>query len=194
MRRLAAALRNRLEARLHPRRHRRALRTVVGRDAVREVLFVCLGNICRSPYAEVRLRQHLEEAGLDGRITVRSAGFIGPGRPSPETARMVATERGLDLEAHRARVLSRDHLRKSDLIFVMTNRQQRDLGWRYGRPDTLHLGDLDPGPIPRRDILDPIEKPPEVFREVYARIDRAVATLARELVTAERMVERDADP
>jgi protein-tyrosine-phosphatase len=179
-----------MERRLHPRRHRRALEAVASREAVREVVFICLGNICRSPYAELRLRRHLEEAGLDERIAVRSAGFIGPGRPSPDTARLVAEERGLSLDEHRARVLGREHLRGGDLILVMTNRQQRDLRWRYGRPDTLHLGDLDPGPIPRRDILDPIEKPAEVFREVYARIDRAVGALAEELIAAEAAVGR----
>ena len=185
-RRVAAWLRNGLERRLHRRRHRRALEAVQDKTSIRNVVFLCLGNICRSPYAEARLRRHLEVAGLADAMRVQSAGFVQPGRPSPPTARQVALERGLDLEEHRAEVLSGEHLRGSDLILVMTNRQQRDLRGRYGRPDTLHLGDLDPGPIPRRDILDPIEKPAPVFREVYERIDRAVETLAATLVRRRR--------
>jgi protein-tyrosine-phosphatase len=81
------------------------------------------------------------------------------------------------MTAHRSRTLTMSLLRRADLVLVMTSPQARDLRWRYGRPDVLLLGDLEPGPISCRDITDPYGHPLEVFREVYERIDRAVGTL-----------------
>lgn len=192
---MLAKIRNEVERLLHPRRHRLARKAVQERAPVRHVVFLCLGNICRSPYAEVRLRERLTEMGLDEHVRADSAGFLGPGRRSPAAAREVARERGLDLDDHHSRVLDRSHLREADLIIVMTNVQRRDLRGRYGRRDALHLGDLDPGPIPRRDILDPVERPPEVFQWVYERIDRAVEVLADELLRqASLLVRGSAEP
>ena len=183
-----------LERTLHPWRHLRALRALEA-SPVRSVTFVCLGNICRSPFAEYRLRALLEgpRAGV-GRTaptgpveglsqetpaaaSVDSVGFILPGRPSPEVAQSVAGEFGLDLTPHRSRILTDEVAATSDLLLVMTTRQLRDVGRRYPRARTLHLGDLDPGPVPRRDIDDPYGNPLETFRRVYRRIDRILPVL-----------------
>jgi protein-tyrosine-phosphatase len=188
-RRLAAVLRDGVERRLHPRRHRRARAAVVAAGPVGEVLFVCLGNICRSPYAEQRLRRALEEAGLGDRVRVRSTGFFPPGRSAPDSAVAVARERGVDLSVHRSEVISNPVLREADLVLVMTSRQLRDLRWNYGRPDTLHLGDLEAPPVPRRDLPDPYGKPEEAFREVYSRIDRASRLLAAVLAEGNPAVD-----
>jgi protein-tyrosine phosphatase len=181
-----------LERTLHPWRHRRALR-VLAASPVRSVIFVCLGNICRSPFAEYRLRALLRERdGAGARhpsrdaeehpegpvaLSVESVGLILPGRPSPEVAQSVAGEFGLDLTPHRSRLLTDEVAANSDLLLVMTTRQLRDVGRRYPRARTLHLGDLDPGPVPRRDIDDPYGNPPETFRRVYRRIDRILPVL-----------------
>lgn len=145
------------------------------------MLFICHGNICRSPYAEVALRR----PGLlrDHNIGVRSAGFIGPGRPSPAEALVVAERRGLDLVAHESRLMDLGELRSTDLLVVMDTRQQREVAAmaNRARADVLLLGDLDPRPIRRRTIRDPWGQDELAFEEVYARIDRCVAELAREL-------------
>lgn len=148
------------------------------RAPIEDVVFVCLGNICRSPYAEVRLRARLDEAGGAEGIRVRSIGFLPPGRPSPDRALEAARRRGLDLSEHRSRSISASELREADLVIVMTGKQRRELGWLHGRPDTLQLGDLDPVAGVGRNIQDPYGKPPELFDEVFARIDRAVEALA----------------
>lgn len=161
---------------LHPVRRRRLERRLRTSNPPGAVLFVCLGNICRSPYAEKALER--ATSGSPWTPAVASAGFLGPDRPSPEGARAVARSRGLDLSEHRSRQLSGELMATSDLIFVMDAVQARAIRRKSGRDDVFLLGDLDPVWSGRRAIRDPVEQPREVFEEVYDRIDRAVARLA----------------
>lgn len=161
---------------LHPLRRRHVERALRRGEPPDRVLFVCLGNICRSPYAEQALERALSDASAATEVV--SAGFIGPDRRSPAAARQVAEERGLDLYEHLSRPLSDELLETSDLIFVMDRVQQRALRRRTERDDVFVLGDLDPEWAGRRTIRDPVEQPPEVFEEVYGRIDRCVERLA----------------
>lgn len=165
---------------LHPLRRRRLERALRGDESPERVLFVCLGNICRSPYAEKALERALSDASPATEVV--SAGFIGPDRRSPAAARQVADERGLDLSEHLSRSLSDELLDASDLIFVMDPVQQRALRRRTDRDDVFILGDLDPVWAGRRTIRDPVEQPPEVFEEVYERIDRCVERLTPLLI------------
>jgi protein-tyrosine-phosphatase len=83
------------------------------------ILFVCTGNTCRSPLAEALLRHELDQRNVEG-IDVSSAGTgAWDGAPASEGAYLVALEHGLDLSAHRARLLTRDLVRQSDLILTM---------------------------------------------------------------------------
>jgi protein-tyrosine-phosphatase len=168
---------HRVERVLHALRRRRALEVVRSVPAKGSVLFICLGNICRSPYAEFRMRA----LSPDARARVSSAGFILPGRPPPENAMAVANERGLDMGDHRSRVISPLMLGEFDLVVAMTSEQVRELREMHGCPGVVHLGDVDPGPIPMRDIPDPYGTGTARFNEVYERIDRAVEELHRVL-------------
>ena len=85
----------------HPARHR-AARTAVAALRPRSVLFVCLGNVCRSPYAEWAVRDALESRG----VAVASAGFIGPGRAPPDMAQAVARKRGVEHAASRSMLVT----------------------------------------------------------------------------------------
>ncbi len=86
-----------------------------------KVLFVCTGNICRSPTAEGVLRQKLIEAGLDRRVSVDSAGMIDyhAGNPPDRRAMQHAARRGYDLEDLRARQLRREDFESFDLLLGM---------------------------------------------------------------------------
>lgn len=155
------------------------------------VLFLCLGNICRSPFAEHAFRAALEaeddgspSGGPRGRsLRSESAGFIGPGRPSPPEMQEPARGRGVDLSDHRSRVVTQEMLRATDLVVVMGPRLRRRLRKRFPRSSApvLLLGDLDPERIPGRAIRDPYGKEPEVFADVAERIERCVGVLAKEL-------------
>jgi protein-tyrosine-phosphatase len=159
---------------LHGRRRRSAARRVAARGRPATLLFICHGNICRSPYAEASARRRLGAA-----TRVESAGFIGPDRASPAEAVAAASEVGIDLTAHRSRVLTPEMLRAAGLVVVMdAGQRERLLLGRWALADRIVvLGDFDPEPIERRAIPDPVEKPVEAFRSCYARIERCVALL-----------------
>jgi protein-tyrosine phosphatase len=88
-----------------------------------QVLFVCTGNVCRSPAAERLLRHHLERTG----ITTSSAGTGAlVGEPmSPPMAALVAAD-GADPEGFTARQLSADMVRQADLVIAMTSAHRGD--------------------------------------------------------------------
>jgi protein-tyrosine phosphatase len=165
---------------LHPLRRRAAERRLETGVPYRSVMFICLGNVCRSPYAEVSFRAIIARSNRGG-PAVDSAGFIGPDRGSPETAVAVATARELDLTPHVSKLMTQALTTANDLIVVMEPRQERALRRRFAtRGSTLLvLGDLDPQPPTRRRILDPWGGDPERFRGTFDRIDRCLEELAR---------------
>ena len=85
------------------------------------ILFVCLGNICRSPTAEGVFRQRVRAAGLEDRVHIDSAGtgdwHVGKG-PDPRTCR-AALQRGYDLSPLRARQVAAEDFQRFDLILAM---------------------------------------------------------------------------
>ena len=94
-----------------------------------KVLMVCLGNICRSPTAEVVLRAKLEAAGLAHRISVDSAGTGNWHIDSPPDARSQhhAAKRGYDLSALRGRQVAEGDFHHFDLILAMDEDNLADL-------------------------------------------------------------------
>ena len=96
-------------------------------DPVR-VLFVCLGNICRSPLAEGYFRDLVEKEGLSNRFEIASAG-TGPwhvGDPPDARMRSTARRRGLSLDDLRGRQLERRDLHTFDHVFVMDKSNLHD--------------------------------------------------------------------
>lgn len=169
---------------LHPSRRRAALRELREMDHPNTVVFVCYGNICRSPYAAAAFERALppELAG----IRVASAGMVGANRPAPGAGVRVAARRGVDLSAHRATLLTREAARTAGLVVVMSEEQRRSVIHDFGREPrgTLVLGDLDPLPIDLRAVRDPWRQPEPAFEDSYARIDRCVEALVRALAGA----------
>lgn len=172
LRRLARAIKRLPDRLLHDGRRRRA-RERVAALAPDSLLFVCHGNICRSPFAEAAARLRVPP-----HVRVASAGFIGPDRGAPDEAVEAARRFGIDLTAHRSRLITGETARRTGLVVVMTPDQAR-AAVRLGAPPdrVLILGDLDPEPIGLRSIPDPIERPLDEFMACYRRVDRCIAAL-----------------
>jgi len=105
------------------------------------VTLVCLGNICRSPTAEVVLREELARAGLSGNVEVDSSG-TGDwhlGRPMDQRARAELAAHGYDGSAHRARQFRRSWFGDYDLVIAMDRQNLADL--RRMAPDQATVRD-----------------------------------------------------
>lgn len=84
------------------------------------IVFVCTGNICRSPMAEGLFKKLLGERGRED-ITCSSAGLAAPeGSPASINAKIAAQELGVDISEHRSRLLTRAIARDADMIVCMT--------------------------------------------------------------------------
>lgn len=149
------------------------------------VLFVCTGNICRSPMAEAILRREVESRGLD-QVRVRSAGTgAWDGAPASEGAYLVAIENGLDLSGHRARLLTRDLVDEAQLILTMSQHhleRVRELG---AGERAFVLGVYAGRMGPDAEVSDPFGSDIDVYRATYVELDElvrvAAGRLAREL-------------
>ena len=93
------------------------------------ILFVCMGNICRSPTAEGVFRHLAEKAGLADRLTIESAGTHAyhSGEPPDRRAVAAAARRGVSLSSIRARQVSADDFEKFDYIIAMDEDNRRRL-------------------------------------------------------------------
>lgn len=89
-----------------------------------KVLTVCLGNICRSPLAEVLVRQALQEAGIEATVDSAGTGDWHRGELPDARARQVASEKGIEL-THRARQLQEQDFFDFDHILVMDEQNLR---------------------------------------------------------------------
>ena len=155
------------------RRARARLRTALRRaDSGEEVrlVFVCLGNICRSPFAAALMR-----ARLAGRrnLCIGSAGMLPrPGRPTPPFGVQAAAAHGIDLAAHRSTYLLPAEAAAATLLVVFDEATRRAVLDRY--PDlsarVIKLGDLLDG----ADIADPVDGDAALFAATYAAIAGAV--------------------
>jgi len=143
------------------------------------ILFVCRGNLCRSPYAAAVFAALVDH----GEPLVESAGFLRTTRPAPPLAQRVARKRGADLSGHRSTSLTRAHVARASLIVVMEPSQARLLRLCFGalRAPVVVLGDLDPAAATQRDIQDPMDRSESVFDASFERIDRCVRALASAL-------------
>lgn len=173
VRRLVRIVGQALPGRPLSRRARRPQRAAMAHHALRQarrVLFVCKGNIYRSPFA-----QHLAERVCPPHLEIASAGFHPePGRACPPEATHVAAEIGIDLRSHRSRVLSGEMLRDADVVFIFDDDNYRALRERYPwvLPKVHFLGIL--GDHPTVIIRDPTAGNPADVRRAYDAVRRSV--------------------
>ena len=149
------------------------------------VIFVCMGNICRSPMAEVVLRHQLAGRGLADLVTVDSAGTGGwhIGDPADRRARAALEKRGY-ASAHSARQFDPLWFADRDLVLALDHENLRDLKRLAPTRDQAsavrRLREFDPD-AEAVDVADPYYGDAQGFEEVLDQIESACAGLVDHL-------------
>jgi protein-tyrosine-phosphatase/predicted ATP-grasp superfamily ATP-dependent carboligase len=184
--RAAARPARRLDVPVKLRLWRRRRRREKGRrgalpNPVRRILFLCHGNIIRSPMAEHLCRRLLPPGCA---VTIRSGGlFAQPGRPADSRAVVIAAEFGIDLAGHCATPVDESMAGEADWIVVMDHFNEAVFLRRFPRAESRLslLGEFSAEPLPGDEIADPYLGTDDEIRVCYRLIDSCVQRLAAEV-------------
>ncbi|MDO9395290.1 MAG: low molecular weight protein-tyrosine-phosphatase [Herbiconiux sp.] len=161
-------------------------------DGVFRICMVCTGNICRSPMAEIVLRELVAAAGLADRVAVTSAGtgewHVGE-HADPRTVAALEAH-GYDGSTHRARQFDASWFASLDLVIALDRTHERVLrSWAATEEDRQKIRLLlsfDADYASRTDVPDPYYSDAAMFDSVLALIEHADRALFRQLEPAFR--------
>ena len=145
---------------------------------MKRVLFVCTGNTCRSPLAEVLFRDLTRERD-DYEVGSAGVGAFS-GQPASRHSQELARERGLDLSGHRSRAVTVDLVDDATHIFAMSRGHLADLLDDYPEAeDKIFLVSefAAEDELRGRDLTDPFGGGLEDYRETLARLERLLPSL-----------------
>jgi protein-tyrosine-phosphatase/predicted ATP-grasp superfamily ATP-dependent carboligase len=173
---VANRLRKRVDFHRAKRLHRKNLTRLRSRQqGCRQIVFLCQGNICRSPVAEQMARRELPGHNFS------SAGFHkGSGRPSPMHLQQAARALGFDISALRSNTVSPRMVEEADLIMLMDGRNLFDFGQQFpgALQKVLLLGMFL---SPPSEIRDPYDATLQQTIRILQQIERGIEEFAKEL-------------
>ena len=134
---------------------------------IKNLLVICVGNICRSPMAEYLLKQEYPE------LNIESAGISGLiGHAADQKAILCMQRLGIDMQPHIAKKLNAELIKKADLILVMSQNQQKHIEqtWPFAKGKTFRLGHWQ-----GKNVADPYRHDQSVFDETCQLIQQYAA-------------------
>lgn len=147
------------------------------------LLFVCTGNLCRSPLSEGILKKMLSEQGVQ-HIHVASAGMMAKeGAPATNLTQSVAQQHGIDLSQHKAQYVSAELVGSSDLILVMEKIHQLEIETWFpsSKGKVFLLRSFGPNGI-FEEVDDPIGGTSEIFDLCYQLLESEIQRMLPELL------------
>jgi glycine hydroxymethyltransferase len=147
---------------------------------MKTILFLCTGNVCRSPMAEGLFRHAVKGRG-DFRIVSAGIGAID-GQPPTHHSVQAMKELGIDISTQRSRALTADLVRSADLILGMTHSHTDTVALLYpsAAEKTFLLREFDDTLEPyEKDISDPIGSPYQIYVECRDQIEQGIVTLLK---------------
>lgn len=164
------------------------------------VLFVCLGNICRSPLAEGVFRHLALKAGLGKHLEIDSAGTAAwhEGKPPDSRMRQTAESRGVDISQQKARALRAEDLVNFDLILAMDRENLRNIQQlaaknpSSARIELYRTFDPEVSRGESAEVPDPYYGGQEGFDLVFDMVERTSKVLLKELSSLSRAQQDNA--
>jgi RpiB/LacA/LacB family sugar-phosphate isomerase len=153
------------------------------------ILFVCTGNICRSPMAEYLFRHRTRETRG---CTASSAGvFASENLPASAQGVTALAEWDIDSSGHRSRFLSPELVSQADLILVMTRGHKEQILYQYPEAENkVRLLLAYSSELPDADVPDPIGQSLNTYRHIRNMLDGAVAELILNLIEEGRILPK----
>lgn len=150
-----------------------------------KVLFICMGNICRSPMAEGMFRHAIKAAGLESQVQIDSAGTHSyhVGSPPDARAQQASKKRGIDISSQRSRLVTDKDFSEYDYLLVMDGANYAHLIRRAPlehQPKIRRLLSFS-RKFPNLDVPDPYYGGTQGFEENLDMIQDAVSHLVREI-------------
>jgi protein-tyrosine phosphatase len=149
----------------------------------RSVLFVCLGNICRSPLAEAALRVEAERLGLEVEVDSAGTGNWHVGRPPDSRAQVVAARNGIDISHLRARQVEAEDFRRFDHLLALDAQNLMNLRALRPADATAELS-LLLDHVPGREgeaVADPYHGDDADFDDTWSDVTQGARAFARAL-------------